>query len=278
MTLVVGLALMGLHASAAASAAQTAAEEPVEIGPGSDDPRPASRNAGQKPGREPAWVARVPAIAEQQPPVDASIQADVLTVGAPAGVASTPQGTDSALPKRGTYEGTTTIDVAYYSRCTRDGTVALAGTRKYRMEAQVVVGAPAEHQGVQERNPFNLNAGSEYGVEASTQITSGTVATDNRDGRGMVVNYWDIDQQGRQIRGVLTNRFPGLNLNSFQTVRPLGDPCSAQSPAMAYLVAIAEGATLSGTVTDTSIKFELLGQTIDTERRFRAAFDVKRVR
>ena len=193
--------------------------------------------------------------------------------------ASTPQASDSASPKRGTYEGTTTIDVAYYNYCkTQDGNLAFAGSAKYRMNGQVIVNPHAEHDGIQERSPFNLIAGSDFGVEASTQIASGTVATDQRDGRSVVIDYWDIDQQGRQIRGVLTNRLPGLNLNSMQTSRPLGDPCQTQSPALAMMVAISEGATLSGTINTTSMKLELLGQTIDRERRFRAVFDVELVR
>jgi Tfp pilus tip-associated adhesin PilY1 len=139
---------------------------------------------------------------------------------------------------------------------TRDGNLAYTGSQKCQTDAQVVVG----------------------GVEASTQIASATVAIDPHDAEGVVADNWDVEQDARHTNGVLTNCTRGVNLNSMQTMRPLGDPCQAGGPAMAMMVSLAAGAKLSGTVSDSAIDLELLDQSIDRERRFRAALDVKRAR
>jgi hypothetical protein len=266
--------LMGVQANAVAGAGETAADDPVKIGPGASGRDPASRIERQTPGREPEWAATVPDVAEREVELDSR----TLAVGTSlAAAASTSQAPDSGSLSPGTYEGTVTIDVAYYTRCkTGDGTLTYAGTRTYPMDAEVIVSARAEQDGARERSPFNLIAGSELGVEASTQITSATVATDQRNKQNILIDYWDIDQSGREIRGTLTNRTPGLYLNTMQTMRPLGHPCQTVTPRMPVMVAIAEGAKLSGTVTNSSIELELLAQTIDSERRIRADFDVER--
>jgi hypothetical protein len=270
--LVIACVAIGTILCGIAGAVTGEAQDPVAIGPGGSE-RPVSFS---RPGPEPSWAAQLPDPTAPEPSAT-SLSTSLSTGARAATTSSTTQSSTSGLPARGTYDGTATIEVGYYSYCkTRDGNLAYAGSRTYRTDGQVIIGSRAQHDGVSERSPFNLVAGSALGVEAATQIVSGTVATDNDDDESIVVDYWDIEVDDGELEGTLVSRIAGLNLNSMQTMRPLGDPCSASSPAMAMNVAIAEGATLSGEFDTDSMELELVGQTIDKERRFRITFDVER--
>ncbi len=238
---------------AADSDAESAA---VEIGPGAPEEAPASALLDAHPAQEPAWLARVPApVAASATPAQQAAALDVTTSAAlrapPRFGRSTtttttePDDAGTLAFAHGTYRGTMTMDLAYFNYCvTRDGNLAYAGRRTYRSEVEVFVNDPAEDDGVTERSPFNLIVGSETGVEGELVVISATVTADNRTGKSALFDYWKIREHGGEIDGTLTDRWPGVALNTITTERPLV-PCRPGF-TMALPDQLMEGATIAG--------------------------------
>jgi hypothetical protein len=166
-----------------------------------------------------------------------------------------------------------TIEIAYYNYC-RTGNLDFAGSAEYELDAEVFVNPPAEQDGVEERSPFDLIIGSEYGAEGTVNIVSATVVLDPRNGQRVLFDYWDIDQDGDEINGVLTDRWPGVALNTISTAQ-LIVPCQT-GLVMVMPDTIAEGAEIEGTVDDDAVDLQLLGQSFDREVRFRASIEAER--
>ena len=278
---VVLVALLPVVATSCSSDDETSgsgSEDTIEIGAGSEETAPAAANVSGEPGEEPAWTVQVPDIEAPLDTADARMAAQSLAGSSGLSELSADGLSRSSgrSAESGDYSGTMTIDVAYYDYCqTRDGNLGFAGSDTYEMDAEVFINPPAELDGERERSPFNLIVGTERGVEASMLLMSAQVVTDTRDGRSALIDYWDIDQDGDDISGVLTDRWPGLIFNSIETSQLL-IPCQPQFGGFSMPDAIAEGAELTGTVTDDSIELEVLGQSFDREVRFHGVIEVER--
>lgn len=251
---------------------------PVTIGPGSDERPPAELALERAPKAEPAWVDRVPDVA--QPRATARERAATLEfAGGASGLAAPPS--EGPIPpgevsSEQTYTGQMEIEIAYYNYCiTYDGNLAYAGSARYAMAAEVYLNPPAEDEGVTERSPFNLILATEYGVEGSILLMSAQVVTNSESGDTVLLDYWDLDQDGDGgVAGVLTDRWPGLAFNDITTAQPLV-PCQP-GIVLAQTDDIAEGAELAGTVTDDHVHLEILGQSLDREIRFYAVVEADR--
>jgi len=247
-------------------------EEAVAIGPGSDTGAPAEELADADPGTEPSWTGDVPAVAE--PEATPAEQAAAAEAGGGSYLTAPGEAARFDGPERD-YAGTMQIELAYYDYCqTLDGNLGYAGSATYQMPAEVYLNPPAAHGGLQERSPFNLIAASQLGNEGSLLLVSAQVVTDPTDGRSALIDYWDIDQSGDQVDGVLTDRWPGLVLNTIDTTQLLV-PCRPELGSFPMSDSIAEGAQLSGSIGDGGVHLEVLAQSYDREVRFRAVIDAE---
>jgi hypothetical protein len=169
------------------------------------------------------------------------------------------------------------IKIAYYDYCqTYDGNLEYAGSAEYEMDAEVFVNPPAEQDGVRERSPFNLLVGSETGVEGTIQLWSALVLTDVSDGRSVLFDYWDIDREGDDLSGVLTDRWAGLPTYNYIEATQLLVPCRPELGTLVQRDAIAEGAELTGTLTDDGVTIEVFAQSLDRELRFHVVIEADR--
>jgi hypothetical protein len=284
--LVVALVVAAIAVSACSDDSDpeaAAAEDPVEIGPGSEGTPPAAAIVEEAPGAEPSWVDRVPAIAAPQAPVEARVAA--LDLAGSSALSPPPTKGSAGATAAGSrnastesdYSGTMSIEIAYYDYCqTYDGNLGFAGSAEYKMAAEVFIQPPAEERGVRERSPFNLLVGSETGVEGTIQLWSAQLLTDTRDGRSALFDYWDISQQGDEISGVLTDRWAGLPTYNFIEATQLLIPCRPELGTLVQRDSIAEGAELTGTVTEDRVELEVIAQSLDRELRFRAVIEADR--
>jgi len=116
--------------------------------------------------------------------------------------------------------------------------------------------------------------GSETGVEGTTFLWSAAIITDGRDGRSAIFDYWDIEADGEEVSGVLTDRWAPITYNYIETAQLLV-PCRRELGSIAQRDSIAEGAELAGTITEDRVELEVLAQSLDREVRFRAVVDAE---
>jgi hypothetical protein len=102
------------------------------------------------------------------------------------------------------------------------------------------------------------------------------VTTNNRNRETALFDFWRIRQDDDEIEGELTNRWSGLTTYNYIERSKLMWPCRPEMGSLVQREPIAEGATLTGTLTDDDVELELLGQSLDGELRFRAVFEAER--
>jgi hypothetical protein len=271
------LLLVTLAAVVPACSSDSDGSKGVQVGPGSSEVAPAAAILDEPPGDEPTWLDSVPPPAE--PAAARGKRAAALGLAASAALEAPPsESPDDATSTTvaedpeypfGDFSGTMTIDIAYYNYCvTYDGYLAYAGEGTYESDVEVSINEQAGHDGVTERSPFNLLVTSEPGVEGSIVVWSAQVMYDPSDQRSALFDYWHIDEDAGEITGTLTDRWPGVAFNKITTAQPLV-PCSPGF-TLALPDDIAEGAQLTGTVSEDAVDLEILGQSLDREVRFRA--------
>jgi hypothetical protein len=228
--------------------------------------------------REPAWVSRVPPVAAPL----ASPEARAAALGMTGSFSITPvtTATDAtrSVPRARDYKGSAVVDVAYYDGCrSGDGSLGFARSETYRMGGGASIHPPTEHQGIRERSPFNLVVSTDGAREGALGMFSALLLTDPRDGRSVVFDYWDLSTRGSVVSGTLTDSWAryGLAVNQIRTTAPLV-PCQPGAPSLSDENPIAEGARLTGTVTDERIRVTITGQTLHQPVKFRANFDLRR--
>ncbi len=274
------LLITALLLGAAVACSDDDGGDTVAIGAGSDETPPAEEiSEDDSSGDEPSFVGDVPDVTE--PRVTAEEAAVAAQIAGGPQLAAPPDADATAELAQsedtyGDYSGTMTIELAYYDYCqSSDGSLGYAGSATYEMAVDVFVNPPAALGGVTERSPFNLIVSSQLGVEGSLLLMSGQVVTDTTDGESALIDYWDIDRDGADFSGVLTDRWPGLVYNYLETSQ-LIVPCRPEMGAIAMPDSIAEGAELAGTFTSDGMELEVLAQTYDREVAFRAVVDVER--
>jgi hypothetical protein len=228
--------------------------------------------------KEPGWTARVPAVTAPQAPPEARAAALGMTGSFSIAPVATPSDATRSTPRARNYKGSSVVDVAYYDGCSSgDGSLAFARSETYRMGGGGSIHAPTEHEGIQERSPFNLVLSTDYAREGAVGMFSALLLTDPRDGRSVVFDYWDISARGSTITGTLTDAWVqhGVAVNQIRTTAPLV-PCQPGGPSLSDENPIAEGARISGTVTEERVRVTITGQTLHQPVKFRATFDLRR--
>jgi hypothetical protein len=141
------------------------------------------------------------------------------------------------------------------------------GIRRYQLPVTVVIDRPASAGGLTESNPFNLLvAPTTPGAEGAIEVWSAFPALDPRDGREVLIQYWEL----RLARGDVTGRLvdnhtaegAALNLiNIARTVAP-------NVPEMTMPAAMAVGTVLEGTIRSREVRLRIQGNTTDRTRPF----------
>ncbi|HEX5096222.1 MAG TPA: hypothetical protein VFX21_09420, partial [Acidimicrobiia bacterium] len=112
--------------------------------------------------------------------------------------------------------------------------------------------------------------------EASTMMQSASLVTDTRDGKSAVFDSWDIDATGNSFAGDLVDRWPGFVYNQITTSQ-LFVPCRPELGGMALADQLATGTHVEGALDGDRLTLTLVGQSFDTEVRFRATLEAERV-
>jgi len=237
-----------------------------------------SASAATAASKEPRWTARVPAVAAPLASQEAQAAARGMTGSFSLSPLTTPTDDTRSTRRAREYSGTAVVDVAYYDRCrSGDGSLAFARSETYRMGGGASVHPQTEHEGIRERSPFNLVLTTDDAREGSVGMFSALLLTDPRDGRSVVFDYWDIGARESTITGTLTDSWAeyGLAVNQIRTTGPLV-PCQPGGPTLADENPIADGARLTGTLTDQRVRVTITGQTLHQPVKFRATFDLRR--
>jgi hypothetical protein len=239
-----------------------------------------SASAATAPREEPAWTARVPAAAAPLASAEARAAALGMTGSFSISPATSPADATHSVPRARNYKGSSVVDVAYYDGCASgDGSLEFARAETYRMGGGGSIHPPTEHEGIRERSPFNLVLSTDYAREGAVGVFSALLLTDPRDRRSAVFDYWDLSARGSTITGTLTDSWAdyGLAVNQIRTSAPLV-PCQPGAPSLSDENPIAEGARLTGTVTDERIRVSITGTTLHQPVKFRVTFDLRRSR
>jgi hypothetical protein len=138
------------------------------------------------------------------------------------------------------YKGTSSVTIKYYEYNAVSGQDVFIEEKQYSFDVFVFVNPPLESDGTTESNPFNLQISPDREVsndeEGHIDISSGTLQ-DNHTAEASAANLiWAWED----VAGIV----------------------------MTMPFAIANGATLSGSVTSKSVSLSIAGQSVDTYRQF----------
>lgn len=195
---------------------------------------------------------------------------------------TTPTPTQPAPTIAGDFSGTLTTTVRYLSVC--GGQVI--GTQTTQIPSRITIrpalqpnpaDLPAD---VPERNPFNLVLGQTTvaGASAPGSISLASAARFRFSAiRSLTLQYWNLALNGAALSGTLVqdHREEGAAFNLLAAHQELV-PCQPQFGSYVNQLAIAEGATLTGTVTPQQVQLAISGATIDTFHQFDAVITANR--
>jgi hypothetical protein len=250
------------------------AQPPVKLGPNAE--APVAEEVATERTPAPEWTKTVETVPDR-PPGTSRPPAVALSALRNA--------TTSKSATEVTYRGTMTIEIAYYGfDCTnfpfiRDIDLHHLGDRTYEMPVSVIRRPPVGVGPLRESSPFNLTVSADDVNEGGIQLLSATISADEVDDDLVLYSYWQITQRGTRLEGRLNRswREAGLAFNTFPTSN-LIIPCTPQSGwSPLQFQPIVEGAKLTGRVTDSEFDLTVVGQTLDTTRRFRATVETSRV-
>lgn len=208
---------------------------------------------------------------------------EIVTGRTPGSGGQAPGGGAQPAPSiAGDFSGTLSTTVRYLSVCTgqaiADQTSQIASKITISPALQPnPADLPAD---VPERNPFNLVLGQTT-VAGTTATGSLSVVSAARFRfsaiRSLVLQYWNLALNGTALTGTLVqdHREEGAAFNLLAAWQEVV-PCQPQFGSYVNQLAIAEGATLTGTVTPQQIQLRISGATIDTFHRFAAEITATR--
>jgi hypothetical protein len=174
------------------------------------------------------------------------------------------------------YAGTVSTTVAYYDWCTVQNEPRHLGERTYDLDVTVYVSAAVD-DGATEDNPFNLGVHSTSGYEGSTTMTTAQVFTRPETLRQVMLQYWQLETDGTEVRGTLTDshRREGTVLNVLSSATPIVT-CRPEFGTYPMEFPIAQGAALRGTITEDEVALEITGASTDRQRAFRSVVSATR--
>jgi hypothetical protein len=183
-----------------------------------------------------------------------------------------------------TYAGTMATTIDYYDACRN-----YLGRTTTQVPVGVVVGPPlrptAESPDLPpavgtENNPVHLFIGE---PTVADQIKTGSISfasAERFDGTSpnLILQYWQLALSGAALSGTLVqdHREESAAYNLLAAPQELVG-CQSQYGFYPNQFAIAEGAKLTGTVTDAAVQLQIVGNVVDGSRPFAASLTANRV-
>lgn len=178
-------------------------------------------------------------------------------------------------PQSATYTGTLTTTVRYLTVC---GT--FLGDDTTQLAVQVIAQPPLQPTPLspdlpaavgREQNPIHLNVGQTT-VNGNLERGSISLASALRFGGtspGLILQYWNLQYDGQNLTGTLAqdHREEAAAINLLSSPTELV-PCQSQFGFIPNMLAIAEGATIEGTLTGNAAQLRIRGVTVDGTRPF----------
>jgi hypothetical protein len=205
--------------------------------------------------------------------------------------ASTPGTTPGTTPGPGTgqapvvpsrtYTGTMAVTEHILSYCSLSNTPVDTGTRQTTMPAIVTTGPPKVPQAASpflflpppvglETNPINLLVTEpDAYLNAEGALFLGSAETFAGTSPSLILQYWDLRLSGTALTGTLTqdHKEEAAALNLLSTELELV-PCRPSLGEIGFVLPVAEGATLTGTLTEHQATLHVEGHTYDGSRTF----------
>jgi hypothetical protein len=164
------------------------------------------------------------------------------------------------------YKGAANVTINYYEYDPYTGQDVSIETKQYSFPVFVFINPPLQSGGITESNPFNLQVYPDRDTstdeEGHIDISSSQIFAVSTG--YVLLQYWNFSLNGEQISGTLTDNHTAeaaaANLTwAWEDVAGI---------VMTMPFAIANGATLSGTVANNSVSLSIAGQSVDTYRQF----------
>jgi len=165
------------------------------------------------------------------------------------------------------YAGQTVTKIRYYEYNVNTGQDDFVEEKQYTYNSSVFVNPPMELEGVTETNPFSLqiypDRSGNDGEEGHLDISSCIIVNDMFVGK-VILQFWKYSLNGEQISGTLMDNH--IAESSAANIIWTWDDVAGMIMTMPFY--LANGATMTGTVTNSKISINIAGQSTDTYRKF----------
>ncbi|MGE3359209.1 MAG: hypothetical protein AB7O92_21500, partial [Acidimicrobiia bacterium] len=180
----------------------------------------------------------------------------------------------------GTYRGTAEVVVDVYDYCGPGAARSFDRTERFTFDVALNIGRPVTDGELIESNEFSMQlAVGPDAAEGSVFMQSALVATTPETMRQVVLQYWGYELRNGQLQGTLGNDHiaegAAINLINGQNLLVPCRPELGELPG-GMPAAVAEGATISGSLTETNAQLRLQGATTDGLRAFTVTISASR--
>jgi len=160
------------------------------------------------------------------------------------------------------YGNATTI-IEYYEYDVNTGNDVFIEEKTYQYDVEIFLREPLELESSTETNPFNLSISPDRNKdddeEGYVDIVSAIIVDDILVGK-VFLQYWEIDQNGNNLTGTLTDNHIANLLWAWEEIYP--------GTIITWPFPIENTASLSGTITSGNMQLTIEGQSTDTYRIF----------
>jgi hypothetical protein len=165
------------------------------------------------------------------------------------------------------YNGNSSMTIQYYDYNPYSGQDVFIEEKTYTYNSQVFIKPPLSSSDITESNPFSMhiypNRISGMDNEGYLDFSSALIFTVNAG--YVLLQYWNITLNGNQLSGTLTDTH-SAEATALNMIWAWDDIAGIR---MTMPFAMANGTTLTGTISKKSISLIITGQSINTYRRFR---------
>jgi hypothetical protein len=165
------------------------------------------------------------------------------------------------------YGGQTVTKIRYYEYNVNTGQDDFIEEKQYTYNSAIFVNPPMELEGVTESNPFSLqiypDRSSNNGEEGHLDISSCIIVNDMFVGK-VILQFWNYTVNGEQISGTLTDNH--IAESAAANILWAWDDVAGMTMTMPFY--LSNGATMTGTITNSNISLNITGQSTDTYRKF----------
>ncbi len=187
-------------------------------------------------------------------------------------------GAADASVEYGDFQGSWTVSITRYDYCAT-GTAQASGTQSVTLAADLLIEASKDTGEVTETNPFSfiLQAGNltENGsATLASALVAGGLTPDSEGNDEALIQYWSFQQSGDEVTGTLNDADGGVDgyYNDLNLDKQLV-PCRPDLGTLdAFPLAMADGTTMTGTISDGHVDLVIQGETTDGSAAFTAEF------